>query len=648
MSGKRRSLWVVAALAVFGFGCGGGEPNGVLNFHAPDDLLISATPYRLNGENRRLALAANPQSGTITVLDVDGETVLDLAPFDARKTGIAIGGEPVSLAQQAVGDGTVTDRIFAADQANNRVVIAELLQNNPGDDGRVRYRYGDGGGAAAVGATRPVFEDNGRFSSPRAGAVAVDPAKVTIEDWFLEFTGDNYVVKGSASGEQAGRLVENRPYTSDSGSFSLTLDRGIDPTNGGDNWIFSTYSFKPLPLPFSPCAVAVHAGSELVAVSRTSGEVAVYQIGSYALLRTATLSDGSGDVPLPRAAYLFGDKLLVLNQLHPSAIIYDLVSGTQVAIPLPGTAHSAFASQDQSLFYLLLEDPSRLLVYSLAGGALLPQFIDFPSAPLTGASGNFGWGANQGAVVTQENGVYLVDLATFTRIDLYGGGGTRSRAGSPKFQDFGNSSHPHMTSVTTRDGTTKSEVWTVVYEGVIPGAAGRSGQLSGTSFSDAGQRFQTRRVQAGDRLVVEQPQALELEIAAVANETVLTLTADPGLTASGVVYTVRPGKSFVVSGSLSGTQNTRAKTETTYQSDNGEIGFSIFDDISSPLSRGDLFTFRTFDGVQAVSIRGGDPSRALGVTIRDGSRDFLWLTYAGNSALGIIDFLDKSERKFIR
>ncbi len=628
------------------FGCGGGMDYRT-SFRAPVDLAILSGDYFFKGKNRRMLFVAGSKSGMLTAVDPDDMKVLDLHDFDKRMTGIPVGGTPVAMVAKSISSGDAVDRVFAADGENNRVIVIDLESGTADDDDVFHYSYVDGGGGEVNIATIPVFEDRGRYSTPRYGDVSVLSFAGTVEHWYLEYRGDDYEVKSSVSGKQKGKLKEGETYTTDDGSVSLTIYQGADKTNKGDSFTFSVFKTKPIDLGFTPVALML-IDNDLVAVDGDSGRLVFYDSSSLAQKSTVVLAGPSGGSVKPVFALYFDGSIYVLD-LGADFVRYKVADGTQEVVNLSAAASYAFSSSATGKLYLLVTDERKMVEFDPDSGTLTGRSIEFPSAPDCGAYGSYGsdrMAGNGAAVVTREHGVYLVNLDDMERVDLSGDGVRESSATSPNFQDMGENSSPKMTSVTTYDGVTRTQVWTIVFEGVVPGAVSESGVLNGGTFTDSTIDFTSLKVGSDDKVVISS-EDLEVGIKEVVDAHTLKLDSDTGKTLSSVSYEIRGDGCYVVRGSLSGVQAGRAKAGESYTSDDGEVSFSILANISSPVTRDDLFTFRTYDGVNSIRTYGSVASRCIAVNDPSRARDLLWVSFVGSQNLSVIDIKDRRERKLL-
>ncbi|HLG20346.1 MAG TPA: hypothetical protein VI895_11095 [Bdellovibrionota bacterium] len=628
------------------WGCGGGGDSRFSVFQHPVDVRASAIDLSYDGRTTRFVYVANETGGSVAVIDQDSESLADTdAEDELEGSPIIVGGSPVAV---AVSDRGSVPRVFAADAEHNELWAFDAVP--PADRGKKEIAHDpvNLGGATVGRASRPIYQESGRKSTPALVQVSVDSTKAKNEQWEVRFVdGNNYRVKGSKSGEQVGRAYADTPYTTDDGAVSFTVQSGVERTTGDDRFLFGTVVAQPLSLSSRPVDLQIDS-NRLYIVQTRPAIVSVLNLDTLLIEATLSLSDGGSVDAEPGRSSLGGGHLYVSNQATGNIFDLDLASLAVAPVPVGLKTRAVGADATAGTLYLIPTENRSVSIWDLSQGAIASvsriNDIGFDFSPFERSDGRFG------LVPTASGGVEVFNLETRSRVDTrITGDNPQSTETGKEFFDVGPTSAPELIAVNTMDGVTRSERWQLVFEGVVPGTANLSANVNADQVTVSGGSFITDGVVSGDHLLLSsEGDAGEVEIAEVLSEESLRLSSAP--TQQGTVTVeVRPNGEYVVVGSLSGAQKGRVVEGVSYTSDDGAIALTIRSSRTKPTTHGDYFTFVTLDGIDPIfpsSKRGG---RSVAVFTRPRQVDATaYVTYPEDNNISVIDLRSLEERRTIR
>jgi hypothetical protein len=156
-------------------------------------------------------------------------------------------------------------------------------------------------------------------------------------------------------------------------------------------------------------------------------------------------------------------------------------------------------------------------------------------------------------------------------------------------------------------------------------------------------------VAAGDHVILSPSGTLEeVEIAEVLTKESLRLATSPSMQGTTTAE-IRPSGKYVVIGSLSGPQVGRVQEGVSYTSDDGAIALTIRASRTKPTTRGDYFTFATFEAVTPIFPSSKRDARAISVVTRPGeSEPTGYVVFPEENVVSAINLQSLDERKTIR
>lgn len=629
---------LVVAAAILG--CSSSSGDGLSPFFSPSALRASTKTIQFSDRETRIAYVADREAGTIAVLDLDKERLLDTDggdDFDA--TPLVAGGELTAL---AVDDRAELPRVYAADGAG-RVVVGFRLKAVDSDPDKVLVHAPlDLGGALVGRVSKPIFIDRGRASSPFIPDLEYDPAGLDAEAFKLTFRGadEGYEVEGSRAGEQAKFARENARYETDSGRVSFTVTRGGEDTRGTDEFYFGVAGAKPLALAGAPQDLIVDGGT-LYVVTSDPAEVVAFDMDTVTVTGTVALTDGGPD-PMPGKAALVGDHLYVPNRANGT--LFDVNKSTlALAVLQSDVPTTAVASVEDGSTLLLAHAGAKEVSFfdPVAETKEVVRTVDVP----TGFCTYRVEGRDYALVATLSAFADVLDVERRRRVDRSDRSGSESFDDNLEFFDAGAESAPEIISVDTKDGKTKTERWQLTYEGVLPGTAGAQVTVTGTTAALAAGSWTEWKVAAGDELVIGNE---AIEIVDVASDTDLTLVSAPAQQGMHGAK-VRARGTYVAVGTESGTQRNRIKENIVYKSDQAEITLKIRSSIVLPVTRGDFFAFTTFDGVNSIALSsGGVYSQALCLEPPGRSEPKGYVTRQSTGSVSIVNLSSLRQSRSVR
>ncbi|MCB0308265.1 MAG: hypothetical protein KDD48_02755 [Bdellovibrionales bacterium] len=612
----------------------------------PSAIAISTKEVSIQNRVTKLAYIADRLGGTVSILDLHTDRLLDTdAGDDFEDTPIIVGGELSAIAIDDRGDNT---RIFVGDARDGLLFAFDAQSPVSSPKPFIGFSNVDLGGVEIGRASHPIFENSGRRSSPSIPDIQVQSDFGGSEFWKMSFANSTvgYRVVGSKTGTQNNMALEEVTYQNDAQNIALTVYEGGEKTTNEDRFFFGTASLKPLDLGAKPVDFIVN-NSEIYMVTVSPSTLKVFDMDSLTITQTVTLSDGNPEDPIPgRAAYVNG-HVYIPNQINGT--LFD-VNTSSYALSVINTGINALFIEktldDNSLMIGHLSDP--MLSFYNVTTTLVDGQIFMHDVPVAASSYELD-GLPYAAVSAASGFVDLVDLSTRKRLDRVDASGNDAVVQDIEFFDTGSISEPDLFSVTANESFAQTERWQMVYEGIIPGANGLMASISGNMVSVSGVDLDQLKVGIGD--VVQLSSGGDLEesvILEIPSATTLVLTAIPIIQGMAEV-TIRANQSYVIFGSLSGTQLNRIIENETYVSDNQRISLRVRSSVFSPTTRGDFFAFRTFDGINAIPIsyRGLSGNMITAVAPYE-TRPKAYVLRQDLPAIAIVNLKDKIQDRVVR
>ncbi len=584
-----------AFMIIFLVACssGGGSQFDVL--YKPSDIVSSSTNVEYNGRSTRLVYVANRLGGTVSVLAQDEEKIIDTdRDDDFDDSPLIIGGEPTSLVVQERG----TPRVFVADAFHRRIVAYELAETSREDE--VAFVPLDLSEDDVAVVSEPLFRNSGRLSNPTLVSLSVT-SDVKTEHWDLLFEGDDtgYRVEGSKSGIQTQKAQEGEVFSTDDGAVTFTVKAGGERTTGDDRFRFGTAVLKPLALTGKPVDL-IQDENRLFILMNDPPSIASFDLETLSLESTVNLVDTS---------VLMGEAALVDGRIYVPNLADTTVLGISkenfndvTEIEVEETCRVVRSDSSGTRLFLMSVDQRKMLRWNLSTESLEE------GTPLTDYGYDFipyVFNDDSFALIPLASGaVDVFDLQNQIRWDARITDDTvQSDTTDSQFFDSGMDSSPELVSVNTRDRITLSEQWQLVFEGVVPGTAGLTGELAGQQLSVAeGTDLEALGIQIGDRIIFESDSE-EALVEEVDSPTTLILDISPQ-NQGDVTFSIRPSGQYIVLGSLSGPQIGRVEEGVSYTSDENEISLTIRGSRSAPTTQGDFFSFYTLDGIDPIRVSG--------------------------------------------
>ncbi len=306
---------------------------------------------------------ANSRGGTVVPLDLVAGRLLadDPAASFLRGSVVAFGDERILSDVVAYATPTTVD-IWTLDDASGFVLRAPYVigvddagprEVDPTDDGVVFFD-GDASGDT------PVLAD-----------LQLRSGLTTTEDWSIEYDGERWWAKGSASGQQDREPLDGEPYWSDNREVEFTLN---GTATLGDRFEFHTETGVRA-FDFGARARALLLDGDLLYVSLVDGEIVVLDAGTAARLDTVVLAEGSqpGRFAIDDVGTVF-----VADTALPQVHVLSGGLGAYIDTPIPtlgpvvDVAWSGGAAQDGTAFQHLFVVPvglGRVDVYDTVAGA---------------------------------------------------------------------------------------------------------------------------------------------------------------------------------------------------------------------------------------------------------------------------------------
>ncbi len=584
----------VAISVLAAVGCGGGGTRFSL-LQQPVDVKASDRSINYRGSTTKFVFVADQFAGGVVVVDQRREEIVDLdAHPDFDETILPVGGETTSL---AVDDSGSLPRVFVADAFARKIFAFQIESPAATGQSFLVHTPVDLGTTVEGRASRSLFRDRGRASSPTFGQLVLDPNLAQNENWEVEYIKDDvgYRVTGSVSGEQVNRAVEGTEYVSDTGAVRFLIQSGGERTTKNDRFLFGTTVATPWTLTGKPEDLHI-SGTQLFVVTSDPPQVVTYDLST--LTETASINLTAGS--MPGRAYLASEgTLYVSNRASADVFAVDTTALTQRSISAPSVNRAVGLDAGQQFLYVISASEKEVHVLDATTDALITTIrlshfgSRFASLELDGLG--------LALVSTVSGGIDVVDVASQSRLDTVNrGGDTESEAFATEFFDALPLSQPELIAVNTADGVTRTERWQVVYEGIIPGAHRLAATVSGTQVTAATASFVSNLVAVGDTVILNPTsEGEEIVVTGVTSETELELSSAPTLQGA-VTLEVRATQSYVVIGSESGAQAGRVVEGTSFLSDDGGMALTVRPSRDYPTTRGDYFTFLTDEGIDPI------------------------------------------------
>jgi hypothetical protein len=490
------------------------------------------------------------------------------------------------------------------------MVIVNAIDTVVDSTKTLAHTYADLGGAEVAIASTPTFFDNGNSSTPTISDVVTDVNKTVQENWFLSSNGKGqWRVEGSISGRQLQDATSDQAYTSDNGQISFTIFEGERVATDGDRFLFGTIKIKPLLLNDTPAAAQL-IDNTLYIANRDNQQVDLLDLNTMTFSTPIPLNDGTSNKVIPTDMQRDGTHLVISNRGKGNSIfVIDTATNTIQSFIVGFTNNRLLMRPGTNQFFILPNNIMKVFAFdfntlSISDPNIVLNNLPISAALLAGDEGILG----NALIVKQNNAIDLADLDTRKLLDTRDSGDPESTAGGILFFDSGAFSNPSLADIITQDGITKTESWTLNYQGVVENSPSTTGSSNANVFLDPTATYTSLKMQIGDQLIIypDNPSLREeIAITEITNDTNLLLASTPTNQGSSLPYEIRIASGYTMKGSLSGFQSNRAIEGKSAQSDSGEITFSISPaNVSSPTTRGDYFSFDTDDGITPIGTTG--------------------------------------------
>jgi hypothetical protein len=333
----------------------------------------------------------------------------------------------------------------------------------------------------------------------------------------------------------------------------------------------------------------------------------------------------------------------------------DDLSKKPEVLPVGARTKTGAILDDNKTLYLVDVDNGGLRIYDIDTKKVVPQGdkrrvgnnIQLPSRAATTSSVSSGTfqsvqyvqfyqRKSDGSEYILQKGIwanasdgygYFIDTTNVTLVDSDSSLPSTSNfrlvsPNDPNTNQLGDDNFPRVEvdKVETFDGQTRSETWTLTYEGVVVEGTGKVDTTKKTLTDNDGNTFD-KKVAVGDVAVfgencdvdTKKNDKGELCVFAVTKVEAAALTLDlgngnPPVTVDAA-YKIRVVKSYVVQGSVSGLLATRAKEETKYTTDFFALTIKVG---VSATPRDIRFEFNTLSGFSALRVQlAGLPTQTI-------------------------------------
>lgn len=633
---------IVSLSAIFLYGCSSSPKGSVSPMENPSDLKISTKTFTFNTRSTQLGFLPDRLSGVISVYDLGRNALVDTdTEDDYDHTPIIAGGELVAL---AIDDRGAKTRVFVVDARDKLLMGFEASDPSVLPRENISFNPIDLGGALQGRFTRPQFFNSGVPSEPLVSGISVSSSAAVSEFWKFNFINRTagYAVKSSKQGALPNTVPEGTVFN-ESG-VSLTIQSGVQRTDGGDHFYFGTTTLKPHALSGTPKDLLV-SGNKLVVLTDSPSEVVVFNLDTLTVDSTLTLTDGQ--VPVLGRGVLFNQTLYVPNQLNGNVFQVDLNTNTFSVINTGVKSSFLDITLDGAELLLPHISDTKVSFYNLVGANVTSSVrtSDYPTA-----SSIFEYAGQNYALISERgNLIDVINLTTKQRFDASDSASNESTVGAVQFYDTGSKSDPYFLSAKAIEGLAATERWQAVYEGYVPDAIDLPASISGDSLTLTLANFNLLKVVAGDTLEITQGgSVVEVKVAAITSSTNATLNTTSTLQGA-VTISAKASGSYVVLGTVSGTQSNRLFENIKYVSDSGALELIIQSSLSLPVTRGDYFSFSVFDGINARSLSFAGSSGVSRVVVPPGeTKKIAYVVREIAGAISLINLDNFTQRSFVR
>ncbi len=519
-----------------------------------------------------IGFVANSRSGTIVPLDLEeGRLLTDDPTASFLRASAVATGQTRQLRDLAAfviggeaGDGEIW--LWALDVANDQLVAAPYL-TGVADDASPAEVVPEASEVAFVDA-------DGSGDSAKLSELVLREGFTTTEDWSVEYDGARWWAIGSRSGTQETEPVAGTTFQSDYGEVEFLIE---GEATLGDRFEFTTDTgLREFSLGGRPTAILGGEGVLWVSIDGDAPSVVGLDPASGATLVSVPLPVGAE----PWRLALGGDGLLyVADSRSPAVYIVGegvIVETIVTAGPVVDVAWQGGSDANGTPFERLFVAPlgaRRVDVYDLATGAWVdPNPSDAPVEGVDLGSPISGLAASAGTVWLQQPNAW--------------------------------GALPRVPTVvaTTQDGFVFQ-----IDAGTGCAVTSLRGPHGPNEIIDSADAYTSAALE-------DQGPASDAELSVDASTGEQVAVSACGGVARGEAWTVTydsASVSWIVEGSFSGEQQSRAYTDERYLSDTGAISFYIIGGTLPPTD-GDRFSFEVDRGLLVISGIDNDEDGLIG------------------------------------
>ncbi|MCI5073167.1 hypothetical protein MRY82_09545 [bacterium] len=575
--------------------CSGRTQSTFHPLNRPIDIQSFENTIQIDGRQIYVLAVLDQLNKGLAFINSQSRDFIDLIESDeAPMTLVPMAGNPVAMATEETQSNEM--RVWMIENENNRMYAVDFIQGtNP------RFEFVDLSVNREGLYTRAIFENAGRGivetlnQAPDVHDFMVD-SDSACQSWEATYDSklNSYRIISSKTGEQDAQALENSVFTSDDGLHSFIIEPGSLDTSNNDQLTWFTCSASYLDL--SGDAVDIHIiDDQAFVLLNNSPKIDVFDLN--------TLSFTSS-IPIPGAASVKnatvqGGAWFIPDTELDQVYRFDFSMQSVESIPLPNKVVSAVEVGTDTLL-LALKTEEKLLVYNTNSQTIEKQI--FMPSYINGLMDYSDTGQDRVLAYSRSGTVDAIDISSLSRVDFSRSSGDKESfvQGNIEFYDTGSFSEPELIGLSTQDGVTRSESWQLIYEGSVSNLVALDANVSGSSLDIVGFDFSQSNVSEGDKVVLYSAMGQETRLI---NQIVDadTLELNNNSTFSGsVTVTVKANDSYIVKGSISGEQSTRAIENQAYSSDQGDLTFLIRSSNLYPSTSGDFFSFRTNDGINSM------------------------------------------------
>lgn len=643
---KKHQKYVISlVMTVIVTSCGGGSDLERKLF-IPSDF-INSTQSSLSD----YGYIINKNTGTLSTLNFADFKILDYLDAVDKNQAFFVGGILNEIESILIND---TEFLFITStiDGSSYLFAVKVTPSVP-----PRYELIDIGLETLIVASKPEFFNKGNTSNPRLKDIKINSMDSKNTLWKLTYEKNSYRLESYPDYTETAvpiteEITENA-QTSLS-NLSFFVESGTAKTTKNDYFLFHSSQSKPLKFDSSIRNIT-SVGSFLYILtvdSTLQSKVSVYEFNGESLLllgdvsfteelqrinvitrnnrtlliapeNTGTDSDGNGESDLFKI-YIID---VTDNKLFTTNDISSFTVSTLVNFALYDSTADLLYLTDQKdgkitiINFETKEVQKTLDVYepvSTLDVTYDPQALSHESLQerSTSTRGLMFAGLLSNNVriidtfdILNQNSVFIDASPSNQKV--------KSSANSVLFVNSGAESSPTLKNLQTDDSATKTEKWTITYEGVIPDSISSAGVLSGTSFTDTTKNFSTMKlkVKSTEPTFYDyiQSKDVNLSLVEIINNTTLTVEIPEGSTLeenTNLDYSIKAQKSYVVYGSKSGYQTNRALENQNYASDAHEISFKIFSSMLSQTTKDDFFSLNTTEAASDMLV-GNNPTKII-------------------------------------